>query len=352
MDSRNRQFSDDALTFDDMGAGSEQAFRPDLEESQVQDPPPDDGKTQTGDDKAGDRGKQTERQVQTDIDDAGHDTDDTGADDEPDTPEIQELAREMGWNPKGGKGGRNVSAREFIRTGHQIQQDLKKTLHNTRKDIKRLAKQVGDISSVSVQTKAAEIETKIATLESVFDAAIEDSDKVKAREIRKQITDLESSKPKAPTKGETAELEPDDEEAIAGWVKDHDWWNKDPDRTEIAGSLLDKIRTLHPDFTVQEALDALDEKMETLGISGKNTGGGNGNDDGGGEDDDPPRRSSRVGGGSTRGGNNTPRSTVTINDLSKFQQDTVKYNVKTGLYRTEADAIKAMVREGAVRPRR
>lgn len=365
-DIRNRQFSSDALTFDDMNAGSENAFRPDLEaisserQGQEQNTPPDKGDknhdgeaarsgSHGGKDKRGDRGSGKVG------DDTGENTgDDTGDDDEHDTPEIQELAKEMGWKPEGGKNGRNVSAREFIRTGHQIQKSLRDSLHNTRKDIRRLSRQVGEITAGTAQIKTAEIDTKIAALEEEFDAAVEDSDKPKAREIRKQIHELEASKPKA-TKGGSdtqPELEPDDEEAISGWVKDHDWWNKDADRTEIAGTILDKIRTQHPDFTVTEALEELDARLDKLGLNGKRETRGGDDDDETGQNTGRNRPASRVGGGSMRGGSNTQRSAVTMNDLSQFQQETVRYNVRYGLYATEKDAIAAMVKEGSVKPRR
>lgn len=189
---------------------------------------PDDKTTQDTDDQTQDQTDQTTDQNQDQNQDQDQDKNQA--------PTIEEIATKIGWNPDF-EGPDAVDAVTYILRGKQIQGDLSKRLRTMSKKMEAMEQAVDVIArqgQAAAESKKADVESNIRTLEAQRQAAIGEGDVDKVRELETQITNLHKSVPE-PQKQQA----PRAPKEYIEWVANNEWYETDPKMRQWADNYYD-----------------------------------------------------------------------------------------------------------------
>ena len=161
-------------------------------------------------------------------------TDQGGGDD------IEERARSMGWVPEEdfrGDKSRWVDAEKFVERGEnelpilrERMRTMQTQLTDTKKLVKRLAKQNAEISGREYKRMEAQVQEQKA-------AAVELGDSEAFRKAEDQERELEKLKPEEIKVEESEELHPD----FTAWLDENTWYQNDPTAAAVADSIAQQL---------------------------------------------------------------------------------------------------------------
>jgi hypothetical protein len=199
-------------------------------------------------------------------------------------------ARRLGWVPKEefkGDPDKHRSAEEFLQRGETIlpilQRDNKK-LHDT---VGRLEKKLEETTETlktfsEFASKAEERAYKKARteLEAKLDGAIATADVDQARQIRKEIADLEVDPPKPPKRDPKPIGEPDKpavDPEVQSWLNDNSWFDKSASLRAYAVEEFGELEKRYPGKSKTELLAetkqrTVDRFPEKFGVNPRREG--------------------------------------------------------------------------------
>lgn len=208
----------------------------------------------------------------------------------PEGSESEAKARRLGWVSKEefkGDPDKHRSAEEFLQRGETIlpilQRDNKK-LHDT---VGRLEKKLEETTETlktfsEFASKAEERAYKKARteLEAKLDTAISTADVEQARQIRKEMADLEVDPPKPPKREQKPVGEPDKpivDPEIQSWIADNDWFNKSQALRGYASEVYGELEKTYPGKSRSELLAETKQRTverfpEKFGVNPKREG--------------------------------------------------------------------------------
>jgi hypothetical protein len=204
--------------------------------------------------------------------------------------EAEAKARRLGWVSKDefkGDPDKHRSAEEFLQRGETIlpilQRDNKK-LHDT---VGRLEKKLEETTETlktfsEFASKAEERAYKKARteLEAKLDTAISTADVEQARQIRKEMADLETDPPKPPKKDPKPVGQPDQPQVdpeIQAWISENDWFNKSQALRGYASETYGELEKAFPGKSRSELLAETKQRTverfpEKFGVNPKREG--------------------------------------------------------------------------------
>lgn len=130
--------------------------------------------------------------------------------------EVELLAVDMGWKPKGefpGDEAKWKPAADYIRASKDIERTLKDTVKGLKDSVERMAASESKRTERALRDQAAEIEARHAQ-------AVEDGDQAAAAKAVRDLRDLERS---------TADSNPEE-----SFARENPWYGKDDDATAYA----------------------------------------------------------------------------------------------------------------------
>jgi hypothetical protein len=199
---------------------------------------------------------------------------------------VEELAMKMGWNPEhNGDAGRPfVSAEEFILRSRDIQNTMSNQLSSLSKTNKELAegmKQLKTHYQKLTATEVARMKKDIADIKNQRDAAIDDGNKQRVRELDDQLTNLQKEATEAETilaaEGRNAQAGPSAQDngdkqenlspAAKKWLSDNKWYGSDDEMTAYIDTQAERFRGLPDDkyfaMLTKQAREIFPERFET-----------------------------------------------------------------------------------------
>lgn len=186
--------------------------------------------------------------------------------------EAEELALELGWNPNH-EGDDAVDARTFILRSRDIQDTMRKTNRESKRqiaDMKRGIDNIKDYYRKLDDARTNKMEAEIERLKAQKYDAVEEGDVEKVKEIEIKIDEAE--KESEPLMDEDYSNPVFDE-----WVDDNDWYGKDEDMTDYADaqSKLEKYKGVPPKRVLkmigESAREMFPDQFETKSIKSKVT---------------------------------------------------------------------------------
>lgn len=207
----------------------------------------------------------------------------------PDGSEAEAKARRLGWVSKEefkGDPDKHRSAEEFLQRGETIlpilQRDNKK-LHDTvsrfEKELKETKEAAAGVEDLVRKSAEREYKKNLRDLERKLDAAIETADVTQARQIRAEITELQTGEP-APKRepkpvGEVDKPAVDPE--IQSWIDQNDWFNKSVALRGYATEVYGDLEKQYPGKSRSELLAETKQRTverfpEKFGVNPKRDG--------------------------------------------------------------------------------
>lgn len=155
----------------------------------------------------------------------------------PDGNDAETKARRLGWVPKEefrGDPDKHRSAEEFLRRGEEIlpilQRDNKRLHENfgkVERELKETRETLQSFAEFTQKNAEREYKKSLRELEARLDAAIETADVSQARQLRKEIAELDGGppapKPKPEPVGEPDKPAVDPE--VQTWIEANPWFN-------------------------------------------------------------------------------------------------------------------------------
>jgi hypothetical protein len=207
----------------------------------------------------------------------------------PDGNDAETKARRLGWVPKEdfrGDPDKHRSAEEFLKRGEEIlpilQRDNKRLHENFGKVEKQLKETQETLQTYSeFAKKAAEREYKksLRELETKLDAAIELADVSQARQLRKEIAELDGGepapKPKPEPVGEPDAPKVDPE--VQTWIEQNQWFNNSASLRTYAVEEFGELEKRYPGKSRTELLAEVKQRTvdrfpDKFGINPKRDG--------------------------------------------------------------------------------
>lgn len=206
--------------------------------------------------------------------------------DGPRESEAEVEARRLGWVPKEefkGDPDKHRSAEEFLERGKTIlpilQRDNKR-LHDTvsrfEKELKETREAAAGVEELVRKQAEREHKKALRDLERRLDAAIETADVTQARQIRAEITELQTGEP-APKRepkpvGEADKPAVDPE--IQSWIDENDWFNKSAALRSYMSEEFGELEKRNPGASKAEILAeakrrTVDKFPEKFGVNTK-----------------------------------------------------------------------------------
>ncbi len=175
--------------------------------------------------------------------------------------EAETKAKRLGWVPKDefkGDPEKHRSAEEFLERGEAMLPFLKRDndkLHQSMTKLeRRLEEQAQTFTKfVEFSSKAEERAYKKAKteLEAKLDGAIETADVAGARQVRKEIAELEEAKPEpVEVRTPTVQLDP----IIQGWIAENEWFQRDKALNAVAVDIFGELEQEKPGVSKAELL--------------------------------------------------------------------------------------------------
>jgi hypothetical protein len=154
--------------------------------------------------------------------DAGHETGDAGDNAPRELTEVEQLAKDMGWDPeyKGSHGKPPRSARDWITSTDRRNKNLVREVETLKSSIERI------VDATDKQVKR-EVERRAQEIEERFSAAVDSGDKQGAAKAAQEMRDLEAEQQPA-SRGRDYE---------ADFARDNPWYGKDREATAYAVSI-------------------------------------------------------------------------------------------------------------------
>jgi len=200
--------------------------------------------------------------------------------------EAEVKARRLGWVPKEefkGDPDKHRSAEEFLERGETIlpilQRDNKR-LHDgfnkLEKELRETRESAAGVEELVRKQAEREYKKTLRDLERKLDAAIETADVTQARQIRAEITELQTGEP-APKREQKPIGEPDKpavDPEIQSWINDNDWFNKSAALRSYMSEEFGDLEKRNPGATKAEILAeakrrTVDKFPEKFGINPK-----------------------------------------------------------------------------------
>jgi len=154
--------------------------------------------------------------------------------------EIESLATELGWRPKDEFSGDDfIDAATYIRKSRDIQDTMKSHIKEQKQQLSEMNSSVAELKAHNERVYKAEVarlKAEVETLKKEKRTAIEDGDITRVDELDEKIDGLKEAmvEPKPETAKTTANPEFED------WVKDNNWYLKDPEMAAYADTIADK----------------------------------------------------------------------------------------------------------------
>lgn len=240
-------------------------------------------------------------------------------------PEVERLAREMGWKPesewKGDppKGG-FVAADEFINRGERIIPIINGRLKRSEEEKSRLSaeleavkrdhadnvKRIERMSKVALEQQREQL---VSQYEARKEAAVETGDKDAFRQAQRDQNealkklDERLAEPKEETEKKTKqpELPRDIQEVVTGWITTNSWYNTDEEMQALANARHMKLLKEKPGLSLSENLKEVRAYVAKRFPEAFNSGTD-------ADDAEPPARRSAVEGGSRLAANGSGKS--------------------------------------------
>lgn len=160
--------------------------------------------------------------------------------------EVEALAKEMGWKPKENFGGDEsdfVDAKSFIRKGQDIQDSMRKSLKNQKRQLSDMSSNIVELKQHNERAYKAEVanlKKELTSLAAQKKEAIADGDVEKVSEIDEQIDTVKESIAEPGPKSK--EIQSDNPE-FDEWEKENPWY-ADPEMARYADSIADENKGL------------------------------------------------------------------------------------------------------------
>lgn len=148
---------------------------------------------------------------------------------------LENLAKEMGWQGKNdfkGDEKNYVDAGEYIRKGHDIQDQMRKSLKDQKTQLSKMSGSLTELKRHNERVFKAEVNTlkkELSTLKSQKKIAIEDGDVEKVDKIDEQIDTVKESM----TTPEP-EVKKSENDEFDRWVKDNKWYEENKEMAAYA----------------------------------------------------------------------------------------------------------------------
>lgn len=210
--------------------------------------------------------------------------------------EAESRAKRLGWVPLEdfkGDPNKHRSAEEFLERGETLLPILKRDNDKLHEGMSRLERRLADQEKTFGQfaefaTKAEERAYKraLSELEAKRDAAIETADVNAAKSAQRQIDELNKDAAAVPKVTKTEE-QPAVDPTVSAWIRENDWFDKDPALRGFALKVFDRLEKATPGRAKSEMLAETKQKVmekfpEDFGINPKREGAGAVNEPGGG----------------------------------------------------------------------
>ena len=171
-------------------------------------------------------------------------------DETPEYSEIEQKAIEMGWNPDGVEGKRNLSPEEFV-----DRKALYDDLHSLKRQNKQLRGDIDNIAKYQDSIRADERKKVIQELKSQKKDALDDGDHERVIEIDEQLAE-ERERHKA----EKAEYKTNED--FEQWVVENSWYQNDKELREEADIYGEVYWAKNPKKTRDEVYEAVSKHIK------------------------------------------------------------------------------------------
>lgn len=204
--------------------------------------------------------------------------------------EAEAKARRLGWVSKDefkGDPDKHRSAEEFLQRGETIlpilQRDNKKLHENfskVEKELRETRETLQSFSEFASKSEERAYKKAKAELETKLDTAISTADVDQARQIRKEMADLEVDPPTPPKREQKPIGEADKpavDPVIQSWINDNDWFNKSLALRSYASEEFGELEKRYPGKSREELLAetkarTVEKFPEKFGINPKRDG--------------------------------------------------------------------------------
>lgn len=207
----------------------------------------------------------------------------------PDGNDAETKARRLGWVPKEefrGDPDKHRSADDFLKRGEEIlpilQRDNKRLHENfgkVERELKETRETLQSFAEFTQKNAEREYKKSLRELEARLDSAIETADVTQARQLRKEIAELDGGppapKPKPEPVGEADKPAVDPE--VASWIEQNEWFNKSASLRTYAVEEFGELEKRYPEKTKTEILAevktrTVDRFPEKFGVNPKRDG--------------------------------------------------------------------------------
>lgn len=164
--------------------------------------------------------------------------------------QVEQEAINMGWNPEGVEGKRNISAEEFVE-----RKSLFDRIHKLEKQTKTSDKVIDALKKYNEQISEKAYERAIADLKQQKFQALEEGDNARVLELDDEIEKARAEKPKAIIEEEeTVEVYSPDEwnDGFSQFVEKNVWYGRRPDMTKEADAIGVAYKEQNPEVSPEE----------------------------------------------------------------------------------------------------
>ena len=180
--------------------------------------------------------------------------------------EAETRARRLGWVPKEefkGDPGKHRSAEEFLERGETMMPLLKRDndrLHEkfgvVERELKETRETLKQFSEFATKAEERAYKKAKAELEAKLDSAIDTADTAGARQIRREIEQLEPPPVPKPVVPEVPAVDP----VIDGWRRENEWFDKSPSLRAYSIEVFGDLERAYPGKSKSELLAETKQK--------------------------------------------------------------------------------------------
>lgn len=238
---------------------------------------------------------------------------------EPELNEIEIKATEMGWNPEGVEGKKNLSADEFI-----DRQELYNEIHSLKRSVKTQKKQYEDLSEHYNKVAEHEREKAIKELKSQKKVALENDDYDAVVEIDDKILDAKTSEQNS------KQTQNVDNDIFDKWVTTNTWYDKNDEMKEMADDLGALYYNQNPNQSLDDIYKKVTERVQKMYPK---------------EFSNPNRDKPNAVEGAQNSSKRSTKKRYTANDLNDVQRKVMNRFVKSGVL-TEEQYVEDLAKTG------
>jgi len=169
----------------------------------------------------------------------------SGEEEAPEVSEVEQKAIDMGWNPEGVEGKKNLTPEEFV-----DRKALYDDLHSLKRQNKQLRGDIDNINKYQEDIRADERKKVVEELKTQKREALDDGDHERVVEIDEKLNDERD-------KAKEEKVTPKTNEDFDVWVTNNPWYQDDKELREEADIYGEVYWTKNPTKTRDEVYKAV-----------------------------------------------------------------------------------------------